>query len=101
MDTQQIGVKPLFVTLDILKTQKTVYRVYPTTRNEIGKKNGLLLADRFLHGRDQNNGNKPVIPKKYLRTLSVPILIDIPDGITELTHAAVEYHKRPFLKLRC
>ena len=63
-------------------------------------KETLMLVDHFLHDcREQNNWNLPMIPKRYLGSLPLPIQLDIPDGITELTPAAVEYHKKRFLRL--
>ena len=94
---KQIGVKTLSHLGHTQLQKRTGYIRMPEMK--MGKET-LLLVDRFLHGcREQNNWNLPMIPEKYLGSLPVPILIDIPYGIRELTPAAVEYHKRRFLKL--
>ena len=95
---KQIGVKTLSHLGHTQLQKRTGYIRRPEM--SLGKET-LLLVDRFLHDcREHNNWNLPLIPKKYLESLPVPILLDIPDGITELTPAAVMYHKTRFLKVR-
>ena len=95
---KQIGVKTLSHIGHTQLQKRTGYIRRPEMC--LGKET-LLLVDRFLHDcREHNNWNLPLIPKKYLESLPVPILLDIPDGLTELTPAAVMYHKARFLKVR-
>ena len=95
---KQIGVKTLSHIGHTQLQKRTGYIRRPEMC--LGKET-LLLVDRFLHDcREHNNWNLPLIPKKYLESLPLPILLDIPDGITELTPAAVMYHKSRFLKVR-
>ena len=95
---KQIGVKTLSHLGHTQLQKRTGYIRRPEMK--FGKET-LLLVDKFLHEcREQNNWNLPLIPKRYLESVPVPIALDIPDGITELTPAAVEYHKKRCLKIR-
>ena len=95
---KQIGVKTLSHLGHTQLQKRTGYIRRPEMK--FGKET-LLLVDKFLHEcREQNNCNLPLIPKRYLESVPVPIALDIPDGITELTPAAVEYHKKRLLKIR-
>ena len=94
---KQVGVKTLSHLGHTQLQKRTGYIRRPEMN--FGKET-LLLVDKYLHDcRELNNWNLSMIPRKYLGSLLVPISLDIPDGITELTPAAVEYHKRRFLKL--
>ena len=95
---KQIGVKTLSHLGHTQLQKRTGYIRRPEM---MWGKETMSLVDHFLHDcRKQNNWNLPLIPNKYLGCLPVPILLDIPDGIREITPAAVEYHKKRFLKTR-
>ena len=95
---KQIGVKTLSHLGHTQLQKRTGYIRRPEM---MWGKETMSLVDYFLHDcRKQNNWNLPLIPNKYLGSLPVPILLDIPDGIREITPAAVEYHKKRFLKTR-